>query len=103
MLILISQVCVIIHNILVSMRLQGELDDEVDEEGQFIAAYDFVGEFSTEMSPLQEQTSPLENRSVLDALTESHEAVTSEVRHRELRQALVDHSWARRGNMGLNF
>jgi hypothetical protein len=47
MLILISQVCIIIHNILVIPRIRGELDDEIDNEGRFIPREEFMEEFAS--------------------------------------------------------
>jgi hypothetical protein len=108
MLILISQVCVISHNILVSLRIRGELDDEGDNDGPFIPREEFMDEFASIVHNRSrnkfEGTEnfdeiPSNKSHGLDMLQENNDAVASESRHRELLKALIYHFWTRRGSL----
>jgi hypothetical protein len=105
MLILTSQVCIIIHNVLVSLRIWGELDDELDNDGRFIPREEFMEEFASivrdgsrnKIETENFNESPSNESHGLDMSIENHDAVASESRHREFQKALIDHLWTRRG------
>lgn len=93
---LITQVCVILHNIIVVMRRAGELDEEgaLDE-------VNFVEEFwvppaheDSEEPPGAPEDQELD---VIVAMLERVDAVKSEAAHQALRSALTDHLWFHRG------
>lgn len=101
----ISKVCVIIHNMLVQLRLNGELDDEIDSNGRRISSESVVEEFAEEavrdsvtIGPLQSShtNSTPTPQSVLDSLLTQRDLLTSPQRHLRLAKELIDHLWKER-------
>lgn len=94
--VLISQVCVILHNMIVSMRLSGELDEEDGETTEGAVDEFFVpavvgGDASVH--------SAMPDGRGLAGLLSRVDAVKSEESHGSLRSALLEHQWSLRGNM----
>ena len=79
---MISEVCVILHNMIVYLGKTGLLDGEVDDCGQLLGG-DIVSEFAGESS--------VDDASSLGMLLEGADRATSRHQHSELRKALIDH------------
>lgn len=103
-LILITNTCVILHNMLVKMTMEGQLADEMDESGVVCAERDLVEEFFTAPSGYSDsapRTQTGDEQPVargLAQLIQRNALVTNETVHWELNEALVDHLWNVRGN-----
>ena len=106
-LILISEVCVILHNMLDSLRKEKELEDEMDENGNILKELALLEEFMDTSSFHEigaERNDILESEFVgvtgaasLALLLERCDAIKSEYAHVRLRTALIGHLWAVRG------
>lgn len=106
MVILISDVCVILHNMIVDMHRRDELGEETNSEG---GSVDVVGEFTENVSHLLGSsssglTNPQDNGdgnvtgNGLEMLLERSSVIKSEDAHRELQSELAKHLWARKGD-----
>jgi hypothetical protein len=97
--ILISQVCVILHNMLVSLRTKGELDDETDDDGSLLSSSELLDEFYTVPSdpPVRSRSDSgvlgdhYAGTSRLGRLLDIDDQVCSLVAHNNLRSALARH------------
>lgn len=94
---LISQVCVILHNMIVTMVKRGELDGEAEEGGRHVPV-DLVGEYADPQPRRAAAAAPLQTPCVgLAALLHRADEVKSPTLHATLKAALIDHLWAARG------
>jgi len=98
---LIAQVCIILHNMIVAMRRSGELDEEAGgQDGEL--SVNLVEEFCAPPpaaavaagAPAAEGQADVGD---LQALLGRVDAVTSEAAHMPLKDAVTDHLWSRRG------
>jgi hypothetical protein len=108
----ISEVCVIIHNMLVELRMMGELEDETDEIGNRVRGESLVREFmnlptslsSTNEIELRGKThtfipiEPLTLSDAIDRLKSIRSVITAAENSVRLRDALIQHLWLIRKN-----
>lgn len=101
-LILISQVCVILHNMIVKMSLRGELSEELDENGVPQSESELLHEFfSFEGGETPDETTAVvgsasEERGLTYLLARDRLVANRET-HIELKEALSHHLWSLRG------
>ena len=98
-LILISQVCVILHNKIVDMHRRGECMDEVDEHGNtvnIVTEFDLLAdEISSGANASSIDTAP--SPAGLTVLLDKNDLVRNSVLHRGLWEQLSCHLWSNRG------
>ena len=105
LIILISQVCVILHNMIIDMWERGELKSEVDEDGDTIdVVSEFAGDTSDVLGSVESggvigtsSDEPESTASPFEVLQEKSAIVMSEERHVQLQAELTKHLWSRRG------
>lgn len=103
MIILISQVCVRIHNMIVDFWQRGELRSETSEEGE---AMDVVAEYLEDdvvAAAVSEGTfqEPETQFEALDSFVERSGVIMSPERHIELQSQLAQHLWVRKGSVSI--
>lgn len=98
----IVHTCTILHNMLVRLRISGELDEEVDEHGNIMHPSQVVEEFfenigeaehgdnEIELNPSTDALSPLPR---LKSLIGVSEAIRDCKAHNRLQSAIEDHIW----------
>ena len=106
LILLISQVCLVWHNMIVDMWRRGELRSEVGEIGE---AVDVVSEFGDEITGVmgydvdhectgEEERSSNSTPTAFEALLERSSVVMIEERQIKLQSELAQHLWNRRGD-----
>jgi hypothetical protein len=106
----ISKICVVLHNVLVELRLRRELEDETDEIGNHVRGESLVREFmdppaslrSTNEIALGRDThpfipiKPLTLSYAIDRMKSIRTVVTSAEDSLRLHDALIKHLWSTR-------
>ena len=110
--VLVSEVCVIIHNMLVELSWIGQLNSEIGEDGQPILPSELIGEFmhfqeqpdETPTGELMEEPNWVENgqqpsnrQTRIHRLLNGLDQVMDPHQHRLLRKQLVEHIWTAHG------
>eukprot|EP00171_Calliarthron_tuberculosum_P001739 IDg1739t1 len=103
----IVNTCTILHNMLVRLRLRGELDDEMDENGNALDSFAVVNEFSIDIGVQNQGAEILLNTQELDTsfgisrlehLLGIGQAIRDGDAHRKLLHAVEDHIWSHVGH-----
>ncbi|KAI0563688.1 Plant transposon protein [Gracilaria domingensis] len=104
LIILISQACIILHNMLVEMDSNGELEDKIAPNGETVSVIEAFGEGANDSHHDQEQMNNVNFKSPTSAsaedlldLLQTNELVTNVEKHHNLTTALSYHLWAMRG------
>lgn len=97
--ILIADVCVIVHNLIVCMRQSGELEEEASDHGGALLVEEFCADLPVDVEASASPAAAAGPVPVvgLAALLERSHAVMSETAHETLTAALADHLWDLRG------
>ena len=97
-----GHVCVILHNILVAFRIEGELEDETDDNGNLLGGEGVIAEFagigtSTESdfssTPESHHGNNEEWASWIDTLLGIDNSIRNVHEYNKLCGALTDHIW----------
>lgn len=101
---MISNVCVILHNMIVKMSLQGNLNGE-NNAAEYASGGGLIDEFFLPPTTPAEQdynTQSTNNAGQaaigLASLLERDAVVTDPATHRQICAALTEHLWSKRGN-----